>query len=278
MSDRQQSVAWIMPILATIVAAIMLQRWWVQRGPVVEISFADASGLVADSPVVYRGTTVGRVINTTISEDLQSVVATARLETTAAGLARDGSQWWVVRPRISLSQVSGLETLMGPRYIQVAPGDGEPTFLFDGLDAPPLQLPGRDGRRFLLTAHVAGSLEPGMPVFHRGLRVGEILDVALSSNAAVVEIRIFVEAPWQRLVRTDSRFWNASGLSLDVGLGGIEFHSDSLLALLRGGVAFATPNRHGDVAPEEHDFEMADHAKSEWVKWAPKIDLEDTPQ
>ena len=40
---------------------------------------------------------------------------------------------------------------------------------------------------------------------------------------------------------TDSRFWNASGLSVKLGGTGVEVQLELLRALLLGGVAFETP-------------------------------------
>ena len=205
------SVAWIMPVIAVLVAAVLFLQWMSDRGPRIEIAFSDASGLEVNAPIMYRGVSAGRVVDTRIDDDLSRVIVTVRLHSSAADLASEDSRWWVVRPRVTLSGVSGLETIMGPRYLAVQPGSGEPAAFFEGLTSPPPLSPDTPGRSFLLMAEDAGSIESGAPVFFRGIRVGSVAEVHLSSEANVVQVRIFIPEPFDRLIRTNSRFWAAGG-------------------------------------------------------------------
>ncbi len=269
------SVAWIMPVIAVLVAAVLFLQWMGDRGPRIEVAFADANGLEINAPIMFRGVSVGHVVDTHIDDDLSRVIVTARLHASAADLARTDSKWWVVGPRVTLSGVSGLETIMGPRYLAVQPGSGEPATVFEGLANPPPLSPDTPGRSFLLMAEGAGSLESGAPVFFRGIRVGSVAEVHLSSEANVVQVRIFVPEPFDRLIRTNTRFWAAGGFSMNLGFTGLRFQTDPLSSLLRGGVSFATPDRPADQAPDGFAFSLADDVDEDWLEWSPRIDLED---
>src|SRR5690606_3850815 len=54
-----------------------------------------------------------------------------------------------------------------------------------------------------------------------------------------VNIQVFVDAPYDRHVSTDARFWNASGISFSLDAEGVSVQTGSLAAILAGGVAFA---------------------------------------
>lgn len=47
--------------------------------------------------------------------------------------------------------------------------------------------------------------------------------------------------PYHELITTNARFWNASGVRLDLGASGIAVETGSLEALLTNGVTFGMP-------------------------------------
>ena len=137
--------------------------------------------------------------------------------------------------------MSGLGTLVSGAYIAVDPGKGKPTRSFTGLEEPPPINSDVAGRRFQLSATKLGSVSRGSPVYYRNIQVGQVLAYKLADDNESLTIDIFVAAPHDRLVRANSRFWNASGFDVSLGAEGVSVSVESLQALLAGGISFDTP-------------------------------------
>jgi paraquat-inducible protein B len=281
MNDRASSNAgsrwfWLIPLLAALATGAFVFDAWRQRGPLVTISFAHGAGIGAGDPVMFRGVRIGEVARVATSADLSMIEVSARLHKDAAGLAVEGSRFWIVRPEISAGRVTGLDALLGPRYLQGEPGSGKPATKFMGLERPPAA-GGDGGLAIVIEAPQTGSIGVDSPIVYRGIRVGSVRGVTLSADARRVDIAAVVDEPYARLVRANTQFWNAGGLGLDWGIiRGLKVQAGSLETLVAGGIAFATPNRPGDEVLDGHRFTLADEAKKEWLDWAPAIPLKGT--
>ncbi len=169
----------------------------------------------------------------------------------AAPYMNDGTEFWIVRPRIGAGGISGLGTLVSGAFVEVDPGSGEPTASFTGLEEPPPIRSDVAGSRYQLQAERLGSVSRGSPVYYRNIQVGQVLGHRLAEDRESLLVDVFVTAPHDELVRANSRFWNASGFELNLGADGVEVSVESLQALLAGGIAFDTPaiGRPGEPAP-----------------------------
>jgi paraquat-inducible protein B len=178
----------------------------------------------------------------------------------AEPLLTDRAQFWVVRPRLSGTSISGLSTLLSGSYIALLPAaeGGEKKRDFTGIENPPVLQSNIPGRTFLLKANRLGSVSPGSPIFYRDLSVGEVLGWDLGDMAETVTIHAFVRAPFDQYVHDESQFWNASGVSLKLGPEGVHLQLESLQALLLGGIAFETPAvaRGSAVSAENRMFTL----------------------
>jgi paraquat-inducible protein B len=269
------SWAWVIPVVVLVMIVTITVQSYARRGPVIFISFADAQGLSAGSTLRHRGLQVGTVEEVTLGGSLTTVVAKVRLEPEAASLAVEGSSFWIVRPEISLQRVSGLDTLLGPQYIAVSPGEGERRRVFDGLARAPSIAAEEDGLlRVVVLGERRGSITAGTPVLFRDIQVGEVRGVALAGDATRVEVTLGIEDRYAPLVRDNTRFWNASGISADFGFGGLTLRADSLESVITGGVAFATPNKPGELVEDGHVFVLESEIKADWLRWDPAIELE----
>src|SRR5260221_4742475 len=109
-------------------------------GPQIPITFSDGGGLrVGQTPLRYRGVQVGEVSGVKLSADEKTVAVRIRLQKSAAGIAREGSQFWIVRPRLGWGSLTRLNTVLSWPEVQVIPGKPEaPTkTAFAGLESPP---------------------------------------------------------------------------------------------------------------------------------------------
>lgn len=235
---------WILPIAAALVGASLVVRNWVLTGPRITISFDSADGLVVDQTKLrYREVNVGTISDIQVAPDRRRVIVTAQLE-------RDGSEFitqkdarfWVVRPRLGLSGVSGLGTLLSGVYIGVdAPQSlekSESVFDFTGLESPPEVISGRPGKRFVLTAPALGSLDLGSPLYYKGIQVGQLISYELDPQGHGVRVQVFVDSPNDQFVTLGSRFWNVSGVNMTLDSNGFNVRTHSLVSALAGGLAF----------------------------------------
>jgi len=252
------SYAWLVPIVAAAVGGYLFYQTEIDVGPTIEVGFADGTHISTGSKVVYRGVEVGAVQSVELDSDLQHVNVTAQLHKPAAGLAREGAQFWIVEPRVSVGQVTGLDTLLSGSYIQVAPGDGAEATRFVGLANPPVLSPGEGNLVFFLEAVDAASLGPGSPVSYRGIDVGEIASAALPQDGSRVQLEAAIRPEHASLVRTNSVFWRTSGVHFDLQPLDPKIDISSVESLIRGGVAFATPGPAGDPAGPNALFELLD--------------------
>ncbi|WP_309385828.1 intermembrane transport protein PqiB [Cerasicoccus frondis] len=275
------SIVWVVPIIAIAIAGWLAYRSLAMRGPEIEITFKDGSGLVAGkTEIQYLGIKVGSVDKVHLDEKLSKVVVKARLEKSAAeaGIASEGAAFWVVRPQIGIGGVRGLDTLLSGPYIGVSPGNGGKTIhQFSGLPEQPPAGPREPGLNIILQAEKLGSLTDGDPVYYREFQVGEVDQVYLASDARTVHAHIHIKAEYAPLVRQNTKFWNASGIGMSLGLFGAKVKTESLSSILKGGVSFATPpNDEMGGSVEDNDvFKLYDEPEDEWSEWAPTIQLTD---
>ena len=242
-SRARISVVWVIPALAALVALGIAVQRILSEGPTITITFKAAQGVEAGKTFVkYKDVNIGQVSKVELSADHSKVVVTAKMAKSAAGLIVEDATFWVVEPRVTLSGVSGLGTLLSGNYIGIEVGKSrkkQSTFI--GLEVPPIITSDQPGRQFLLKADTIGSLGVGSPIYYRRLQAGQVIAYKLSGDGKSIDLRIFVNAPYDQFVNPGTRFWNASGIDVSVGAEGVEVRTASLISLIAGGIAFDTP-------------------------------------
>ena len=266
------------------VACFILAFWltWTSIpsvGPTITIRFPDGHGLKAGDAVRHRGIEAGIVESVALSDDLSQITATVTLTPGAAGLAREGARFWIVRPQLSLAGVSGLETAVGAKYIGVSPGnpDAPQHSSFEGLGAAPPDENSGEGIDIVLRSDSKHGVTVGAPVTWRGVDVGQILSINLSPDARFVDVHARINSEYTRLLRTSSKFWVTSGLGIDVGLSGVRLNADSLSTIVRGGVSFATLAVSKEKTPVTSGqmFQLHDKPDAAWLSTASSLPLVD---
>lgn len=252
------SLIWIVPLVAVLIGTGLAVNAILQRGPKIELQFASADGLEANkTKLKYKDVAIGTVKDIALAEDRRSAKVTVQMDKQAAPLLVEDSRFWVVRPRIVAGGVSGLSTLLSGAYIALDPGKSESAQRrFVGLESPPLVVGDMPGRQFILAADDLGSLDIGAPVYYRHIPVGRVVGYAMRPDGKGVDVRVFVDAPYDRFVTAATRFWHASGIDLSVGADGMKLEMQSLLSLAAGGVAFAGGDASDGEAPVESRFTL----------------------
>jgi len=242
-SKKQISIVWLIPVIAMLIGGWLAYKGLSEKGPMVIITFESAEGLEAGkTQVKYKDVKLGEVQSIRFNADLSRVIITAELVKEATPFLTENTRFWVVRPRVTASGVSGLGTLFSGAYIGMDPGkEGESARKFKGLEIPPVVTTGMPGREFLLRANTLGSLDIGAPVYYRQIQVGQVIGYDLEEEGKSLRVKIFINAPHDKLVRMNTRFWNASGFDLKLDASGLKLNTESLVTIMLGGIAFDTP-------------------------------------
>jgi paraquat-inducible protein B len=242
-TKRHISPIWLIPVIALGVGLWLAYTALIERGPAITISFKQAAGLEAGKTKVrYKEVEIGKVEHIRLSADLSHVTVTARLDKGVEDYLTDSARFWIVRARVMAGEVSGLDTLFSGVYIGLQPGQpGPATRAFTGLESPPVVSIDTPGRRFRLLADRLGSLDVGAPIYYRQIKVGQVVSYEMRTSGEAVEILTFIEAPYDQLVRLNTKFWNTSGLDVRIDTEGVRINTESVLSLLLGGISFETP-------------------------------------
>lgn len=252
---RSLPLIWLVPILASVIGIWLGVQAFMASGPTVTLLFESAEGLEAGKTKIrYKSVDIGEVKSITLSKDRNSVIVTAELLKEASDFLVADTQFWIVKPRISGSEVSGIGTLFSGSYIALKVGDSHKhSNRFVGLETAPILTTKLAGKRFQLTAQDLGSLEVGSPIYFRHIRVGEVISYRMGDEGKELLIDIFVHAPYDRYVTNDSRFWNASGIEATMDSKGVEVKTESLISILTGGITFETPSSMADSVSADAD-------------------------
>ena len=250
------SVVWIIPVLAALVGVGIAVQKILHEGPTIAIVFKTAEGIEAGKTFVrYKDVKIGLVQTVKLSKDFTKVVVTAKIDKSAEGLIVEDATFWIELPRVTLSGISGIGTLLSGNHIGLGVGKSRrPTREFVALDMPPAISIDKPGHQFVLRADTLGSIGIGSPLYYRQLNVGQVIGYDLSKDGRSVDIRVFVNAPYDRQITTQTRFWQASGIDVSLGSNGVSVQMQSLLSLLIGGIAFEQPlTADADVRPAKGD-------------------------
>ena len=188
------------------------------EGPEITIVFSSGDGLEANKTKInYNGLTVGTLTAIHLAPDHKHVIATAEMVPKAKDFLVKDLKFWVVKPRMSGLNVTGLGTLISGYYIGVQLGQSkESERNFTALESPPLtgDVP---GRFFKLKTTELGSLGEGTPIYFRQIagRPGGVLRTG-QERRKFLNVKIFVQSPYDQYVSPDTRFWQASGVDLSL--------------------------------------------------------------
>jgi paraquat-inducible protein B len=237
---RQLSPIWIVPVIAVAIGIWMLYYTQKNQGPVITLVTSNAEGIVAGkTQIKSRSVDIGRVESVQLSEDLSKVLVKARMDPGIEALLNEDTQLWVVKPTIGRGGVSGLNTLLSGAYIELQPGKAKvQKYYYQLLDSPPVAPADAPGVRVTLLSDDATALAVGDPVLYHGYAVGTVETGHFVAEQGHMTYQLFIRAPYDALVTENVRFWQASGMALDVSAQGVRVELASVATLLSGGVHF----------------------------------------
>jgi paraquat-inducible protein B len=250
------SLIWIIPITAALIGGWLIFKYYNERGTIITITFDEASGIEEKkTPIRYKDVIVGKVRKLGLTADLNKVKVTAEVFPEMAENLGANTRFWVEKPRVTLKGVSGLDTLLSGVHIGIDPGvKSEPLENYLGLSAPPFITYNKEGTRIALRTENLGSLDVGSPIYYNKINVGEVTSYRLNADTESIDVFIYVHEPYDNLIKSNTRFWNASGIELEISATGISTRMESITSLLIGGIGFETPK---DGISKEIDGETA---------------------
>jgi len=241
----------------------------------VVVKFENVGQLKNGAKVTCRGVEIGHVAKTSFEEDLRTIRATLNIDRQYENFFRKDTKIWLTKPSFKLSKVEHIDSLLFGMSVVVEPGSGILTTEFVGLNDPPQPFfLSFKGLGLILETNQLGSLEIGSPVYYRRVKVGQVSGYDLAFNFKDVLVYITIEDRYAPLIRENTKFWNASGVQVTGGVfSGITVSTESLEALVAGGIALATPDK-GAMGPRVQTgfrFKLHDKPEPGWLDWSPEI-------
>ncbi|WP_426358280.1 intermembrane transport protein PqiB [Pseudocolwellia sp. HL-MZ19] len=259
-SVNKISTIWLIPLIALTIGAWMVIDQWLKQGPLITIEFSNAQGISPkESLIKLRNITVGKVVDIKLNNKLDGVIVSARMNKKASDLLTKDSNFWVVKPRVSLSSVSGLSTILSGYYIEFSPGEGDKSkYEFIGLENPPSTPIGTPGLHITLDSSSDNAFDIGAPVLFRGSQAGRIEYAHLNIEEGKMYYNVFIEAPYDKLITTNTRFWEVTGVDVELSGQGIRINTGTIETLLGGGVSFDVPAylTKGEPITERAEFSI----------------------
>ncbi|WP_076413615.1 MlaD family protein [Shewanella sp. UCD-KL12] len=251
------SPIWLLPLVALVLGSWLGIKSIREAGIEVRIHFPSAIGIdVGKTLVRYQGLTVGKVVDISIDDELQGVNVDLKMDYRADPFLNEDTKFWLVTPKASITGVEGLDALFSGNYIGIQPGGGKSQTFFEAETDAPAMLPGADGLVIELTSDTLGSLDVGSQIFYRQIPVGKVISYRLIGSSQI-QLNAFIQKQYSHLVKTDSQFWNVSGLHIDASLSGIEIKSESLSSILAGGLSFSSSDE-SQRAQNGHSYHVYD--------------------
>lgn len=249
------SPVWVIPIIAAFIGGWLVFKSAVEENVFVDVSFKSASGLEAGkTPVKLRNVKIGEVTEVRFTEDLSEVEVEIELTGVSLDQLTDTTRFWVIRPRIGIEGVSGLDTLLSGAFIEIDPGEGgAPQTIFKGLEEPQIYQLGNPGTTYTLNSDTLGSISRGSSIKYRGITVGSVTKYKLTDDHGHVQIEIFIQSPHDEVVTKQTRFWNTSGVNLKLNSKGFDFQMESISSLVVGGIAFTNEYASENLVPAENN-------------------------
>ncbi|WP_370399725.1 MlaD family protein [Sulfitobacter sp. JB4-11] len=253
------AIIWVLPLLALAAALYVAWQSYSDRGPLIVVEFEQGAGITAgETELRFRDVTVGMVEKVGFTPNLERVTAEIRVDKEVAPYVDSAAVFWIVQPEVSAQGITGLSTVLSGVYIEGSWDEqiGPAADRFSGASETPLIRPGQSGLEIAFRTVANGQLTDNAPILYKGIEVGRVgrASIPPRGNFAIVEALIFDEH--RTLVNESTRFWDASGFSVNIGPAGAEIDFSSLATLVGGGITFDTFISGGSPVPDGTVFEI----------------------
>lgn len=249
-----------------------------RRGYKLELLFIKADGIAAGTEIRHRGLKIGEVRSVRLDPDTSRLAVVSLINTDIASQMTSESLFWIESPELGLIKSKNLGTVVTGNYINFHPGGGEQVRQIIGREKTPNLIYDSDGMHITLEAERLNSIAQGASVYYRQIPVGQVRGYELGKEADKVLVHISIDSEYAPLVHKNTQFWNSSGLDFKFEwFSGAALRTESIQALLDGGISFATPEdpeQRGEPSPAGSHFTLHQKVDDKWLQWRPKIALD----
>ncbi len=254
--EKKASFVWVVPLIILMILGWVVYDSYSKKGTNIVVSFQNAEGLKKNvTPLEYKGIQLGKVTRISINKDLKSVDVNILVNSDAAAyVANTNSRFWINRPRVTLTKVSGLNTLISGYKIELSPkklvkeeelDNFEEQLRFVGLDTKPDDdLSGR-GYYATLIVNDEVNLDVGAPIFYNNFQIGEVISKDLIEDELLVKAYIFDN--YKHLVNKSSKFVLNEALKVNYGAAGLSVELGSVYSAIVGGVTVVTQDKNAEL-------------------------------
>jgi len=248
---------WMLPIVALLISGWLAYEYFSQLGPEIRIIFPKNEGLkVGQSAIKYKDVSIGIVKKVELQEDGEGVTVVARMDKSATNYLNENTKFWIVKPEVGLSGVSGLETLITGTYINMYTQQGH-EFIdkFHGLHQAYRKV--NEGEYFHLNAPIGYSIKKGTPLYFKNMKVGYVEYINIALDGQSIDFIVFINKLYLPYLHTDSKFWVTSAITMDIDNGKLNVNMAPITHLLHGGIAFSsTGEDKEDNVSSDHIFHL----------------------
>lgn len=248
---------WIVPFIALIIAGWLAYQYFSELGPEIKIIFPENEGLNAgQSQIKYRNVPVGTVTKIVLQKKGEGVTVIARMDKSVIPYLNESTEFWIVKPEVGITGVSGLETLISGTYINMdAIKGGKELDTFHGVNEASRRK--EEGKYFQLTAPTAYNIKKGTPVHFKSIQAGQVEYVNISLDGQNVEFVVFIKNIYVPYVHRSSKFWVTSAVDVSFGSGRIDVNMAPVTSLVQGGIEFSsTGENFADTVPDKFVFRL----------------------
>lgn len=268
------SLVWIAPIIAILITSGMIYKSYIDKGTRIYIVVDNGDGIKdGKTPIMYKGIKIGVVEDTHIkADDVSKLEITAVIDKeSSSSVTREGNKFWKVEPKITLTEISGLHTIIGGVYIAVMPAATSKEELlklpyqdhFIGLDSAPVDV-FKPGLSIVVNTSTKGDIAIGAPVLYNKQAIGKVEDKKLSKDKLGIDLYLRIKSEYADLIHKKSIFYKLDALEVKADLSGLKVNIGSFASFIAGGISVKNTDESlsSSLASEKEYFKLYDNEES----------------
>jgi len=268
---RGFSLVWIVPIVAVIITAGMIYKSYFDQGIRIYLTIENGTGIMdGKTPLMYKGIQIGSVEDVRIKEDDVSKLELTVVvdKASSATVAREGNKFWKVEPKVSLTEVSGLDTLIKGVYISVMPAATTKEALlklpyktkFVALEKAPVDV-FRPGLALVVNTRNKGDISVGAPILYNKQVIGKVEDKELSKDRKSINLFLRINEKYIDLIYDKSIFYKIDAVEVKANLSGVKVNMGSFASFIAGGIGVFNPKDTDQLslAKEHQKYSLYDN-------------------
>ena len=265
------SLVWIAPIIALFITSGMIYKTNVDAGTRITIVVDSGDGIKdGKTPIMYKGIKIGMVEDIHIkNDDVSKLELTALIDKQAAPhVTREGNKFWMVKPKVSITEVSGLDTIISGIYISVMPAANTKAELlslpykdeFIALDSAPIDI-FNPGLAIRVNTVKKGDIAIGAPVLYNKQAIGKVEDKKLSADRLSIDLFLRIDSKYMDLIHEESIFYKTDAVEVKASLGNVEVNMGSFASFIAGGIALHNTDacQKSPLAKNNASFDLVDN-------------------